>query len=207
MASQTEQAVQAYLDTHKIQQTVEDAINAAVKADSKDPAAFMAAHLAGSKEAKREREPAADDANGVQRPRKESPIAALRCGFVGTGTMSAAMVRGLCTANPPVASVAVSPRNAEKAAALAREFPGRVTVAADNQDVVERSDVVFIGVLGPVVEETVRGLRFEAGRHTVISLVAAAKLDSLREWCAPLAPEAVIRAIPLPPVAKHAHII
>ena len=151
MSVQTEAEVQAYLDKHHIQQTIEEAINAAVKADAADPAAFMAQHLTKGSEvgAKREREPAADDAS-AQRQRSEPGgvnLATLRCGFVGTGTMSAAMVRGLCTANPPVASVAVSPRNAEKAAALAREFPGRVTIAADNQDVVERSDVVFIGVL------------------------------------------------------------
>jgi len=45
MAAQSEQEVQAYLDTHKIQTTVEEAINACVKANAPDPCLFMAQHL------------------------------------------------------------------------------------------------------------------------------------------------------------------
>jgi len=46
MAAQSEQEVQAYLDTHKIQATVEEAINACVKANATDPCLFMSQHLA-----------------------------------------------------------------------------------------------------------------------------------------------------------------
>ena len=47
MAAQSEQEVQAYLDQHKIQATVEEAINACVKANAADPCLFMSQHLAG----------------------------------------------------------------------------------------------------------------------------------------------------------------
>ena len=46
MAAQSEQEVQAYLDQHKIQATVEEAINACVKANAADPCLFMSQHLA-----------------------------------------------------------------------------------------------------------------------------------------------------------------
>jgi len=46
MAAQSEQEVQSYLDNHKIQTTVEDAINACVKANAADPCLFMSQHLA-----------------------------------------------------------------------------------------------------------------------------------------------------------------
>ena len=46
MAAQSEQEVQAYLDQHKIQATVEEAINACVKANASDPCLFMSQHLA-----------------------------------------------------------------------------------------------------------------------------------------------------------------
>jgi len=45
MAAQSEQEVQAYLDLHKIQATVEEAINACVKANAPDPCLFMSQHL------------------------------------------------------------------------------------------------------------------------------------------------------------------
>jgi enolase len=47
MAAHSEQEVQAYLDQHKIQATVEEAINACVKANAQDPCLFMSQHLAG----------------------------------------------------------------------------------------------------------------------------------------------------------------
>jgi len=47
MAAQSEQEVQAYLDQHKIQATVEEAINACVKANAQDPCLFMSEHLKG----------------------------------------------------------------------------------------------------------------------------------------------------------------
>lgn len=45
-STQSEQEVQAYLDTHKIQTIVEDAINACVKANAEDPCLHMAGTLA-----------------------------------------------------------------------------------------------------------------------------------------------------------------
>jgi len=46
MAAQSEQEVQAYLDQHKIQTVVEDAINACVKANAVDPCLHMSQTLA-----------------------------------------------------------------------------------------------------------------------------------------------------------------
>lgn len=46
MAAQSEQEVQHYLDQHRIQATVEEAINACVKAASADPCQFMSHYLA-----------------------------------------------------------------------------------------------------------------------------------------------------------------
>lgn len=123
-------------------------------------------------------------------------------GFVGCGTMSSAIVRGLCTLEAPPSRVVVSPRNAEKAAALQSAFPALVSVAASNQEVVDSSDTVFIGCLPKQTEEVTKALKFEP-RHTVVSLVSTAPLKSLHEWCAPVPATSVVRAIPLPPVAKH----
>jgi pyrroline-5-carboxylate reductase len=124
-------------------------------------------------------------------------------GFVGVGTMSSAIVRGICTLPaPPCSAVVLSPRGAEKSAALATEFPALVTVAADNQEVVDKCDVVFIGVLPKHAEEVCRTLMFSE-RHTVVSLVSTAPMSLLQEVCAPAPASNIVRAIPLPPVAKH----
>ena len=130
-------------------------------------------------------------------------MAQVRYGFVGVGTMSSAIVRGVCTlAAPPCSAVVLSPRGAEKSAALKAEFPALVAVAADNQEVVDKADIIFIGVLPKHAEEVCRALKFTA-RHTVVSLVSTAPMSLLHEVCAPVPAANIVRAIPLPPVAKH----
>ena len=65
-------------------------------------------------------------------------------GFIGVGTINAAVVQGLCTCDTPPKAVVLSPRNAEKAAALAASFPDRVRVAESNQAVLDAADWVFV---------------------------------------------------------------
>ena len=132
----------------------------------------------------------------------KKPSSSPRYGFVGVGTMSSAIVRGLCTLPVPPSSIVLSPRGAEKAAALAAQFPSVVTIAGSNQEVLERSDVVFIGVLPKQAEDVLRALNFEP-RHTVVSLISTAPLSLLQEVCAPVPAAEVVRAIPLPPVATQ----
>ena len=129
-------------------------------------------------------------------------------GFVGCGTISSAVVRGLCTLDTPPRAVVVSPRNAEKAAALAAAFPNIVRVAASNQDVLDAATVIFLGLGTPsnpaATEEAITALQFTS-EHTIISLISTAKAESLEKWCSTAArPAAIVRAIPLPPVAHHA---
>ena len=131
-----------------------------------------------------------------------SSVPPAKYGFVGVGTMSSAIVRGLCTLDQPPPSIVLSPRGAEKSAALAKEFGSIVSVAASNQEVVDQCDVIFIGVLPKQTEEVVRALNFKASQ-TVCSLVSTAPMALLQECCAPVAKDQVVRAIPLPPVAKH----
>mmetsp|Transcript_27785 Transcript_27785/g.93359 ORF Transcript_27785/g.93359 Transcript_27785/m.93359 type:complete len:291 (+) Transcript_27785:50-922(+) len=120
-------------------------------------------------------------------------------GFVGVGVMNEALVRGLCTLEVPPEAVVLSPRGAAKAASLSEDFEA-ATVAADNQQVLDRSDIIFLGVLPAQLEAVCRELHFEP-RHTVVSLVSTAPLALLRECCSPAG--TLIRAIPLPPVAQH----
>lgn len=125
-----------------------------------------------------------------------------RYGFVGVGVMSSAIVRGLCTLDKPPPAIVLGPRNAEKAAKLAGEFPSICKVVASNQAVVDGCDVVFIGVLPKQTEEVMKALAFTP-KHTVVSLVSTAPLQLIRECSAPVPTEQVVRAIPLPPVARH----
>jgi pyrroline-5-carboxylate reductase len=105
-------------------------------------------------------------------------------------------------ASPP--SVVLSPRNAEKAAELHREFPTLTRMAADNQAVVDVSDVVFIAT-PPGVERTralLEPITFRADQ-TVICLISGVNATLLAALCAPVPPASIVQAFPLPPAAEH----
>jgi len=119
-------------------------------------------------------------------------------GFVGTGTISAAMIEGLCL-TPGFGPIVVSPRNAEIAKDLAERFPN-VSIAADNQDVLDRSETVVLAVRPQIAADVLPVLQFRPD-HCLISLIAMVSLDWLREVSAPAA--SATRAVPLPPVARR----
>lgn len=119
-------------------------------------------------------------------------------GFVGTGTITAAMVEGLRRGVLRDWPVVLSPRGAAVAADLAARFEG-VTVAGSNQAVVDAADCVVLAIRPQMAEEVIAALRFKAGQR-VLSLVAGMSVARIGELAG--VPLHVVRAIPLPFVAK-----
>lgn len=123
----------------------------------------------------------------------------MRLGFIGAGTMTAAMVEGLCAGGQFGFEVLLSPRGAVVAADFARRFP-EVTVAASNQMVVDGCDLVVLAIRPQVAEEVVRDLAFRPDQK-VLSLIAATRIEWVRDWIGLDLP--ITRAIPLPFVANR----
>jgi len=120
-------------------------------------------------------------------------------GFVGTGAITEAMVRGLLLEPACVSQIVISPRNAEVAARLEREFPA-VRIAGDNQAVLDGSDVAVLAIRPQIAKDVIESLRFREGQ-TVISVVAATERASLLDWIG--ADVHLVQAIPLPFVAER----
>ncbi|RWX14031.1 pyrroline-5-carboxylate reductase [Rhizobium hidalgonense] len=120
-------------------------------------------------------------------------------GFVGTGAITEAMVRGLLAEPAYASDIHVSPRSAHIAETLAAEFAS-VRIARDNQEVVQRSEMVFLAIRPQIAEEVVRELSFRNGQM-VVSLVAATERRALLEWIG--ADINLVQAIPLPFVADR----
>ena len=122
-------------------------------------------------------------------------------GVLGVGALASAIVTGLCDGVDDPPPVLLSPRNADVAAALAARFPS-VTVAADNQVVVDGSTTVIVclrqahaGVLGKLAWRP---------DHVVVSAVAGLPLARLAGLVAPAGQ--VARAVPMPEVATRASV-
>ncbi len=122
----------------------------------------------------------------------------MRIGFVGVGRIAADIVEGLCGDEQPGDSICLSPRNREVSARLAACFPC-VTVAADNQAVVDSSEVVFLSVLPRSAPEVLSQLHFRAGQL----LICLAAMTPVAEAEALAAPATVVRAVPQPSARRR----
>jgi pyrroline-5-carboxylate reductase len=120
-------------------------------------------------------------------------------GFIGTGSITAAMVRGLKGSALRDRPVVLSPRNEGVAAELAATFPG-VTVAVDNQAVIDGADMVILAVRPQIAESVLRPLRFRDDQH-LVSLIAGVPRATVADWTGT---PFVTCAIPLPFVERQA---
>lgn len=121
----------------------------------------------------------------------------IRLGVIGVGAIARAIVDGLSGADAP--DVLLSPRGAVVSAGLAQRHPN-VTIASDNQGVVDACDVLLISVrpddVAAVLDEvTVPGDRL------VVSAVAGWTLADLGEHL-PEQPR-IVRTIPMPAVSER----
>jgi pyrroline-5-carboxylate reductase len=120
-------------------------------------------------------------------------------GFVGTGTITEAMVRGLLAEPAYVSTIHVSPRNAEIATRLAADFRS-IVIVPDNQAVIDSSDMVCLAIRPQIAEDVIRALKFRPNQ-SVLSVIAATDRGTLQEWIQ--TDVHLIQAIPLPFVANR----
>ncbi|GAB4265007.1 MAG: pyrroline-5-carboxylate reductase [Pararhodobacter sp.] len=118
----------------------------------------------------------------------------MRLGFIGTGTIASAVVSGLSGSGH---AICVSRRSEARSAALAAAYP-EITVA-ENQAVIDASDVVFLGLMADAAPAILRDLRFRPGQR-VISFMAGLTLGALAPLVAPAAASAIM--LPFPGIAQ-----
>ena len=117
----------------------------------------------------------------------------MRIGVIGTGVIATALVRGLAAQGHVIT---VSQRSAANSAMLARDIP-EVSVA-ENQTVLDTSELVFLGLMADAAPNVLAALRFRPDQQ-VISLMAGATLVQTAPMVAPA--RAVALMLPYPGIA------
>jgi len=116
----------------------------------------------------------------------------MKIGIIGTGIISSAIVRGFCTKKTGHVFF-LSPRNAQRAAALAAEF-AEVKVCSSNQEVIDNSEWILICLrtkdFGALIE-----IKFRKD-HKVINVSAEMKLPVLKDMIGET--QIISHVIPLP---------
>jgi len=122
-----------------------------------------------------------------------------RLGFIGVGTIAAALITGMCADGERRGTFLLSPRSADIAKRLAERF-SCVEVARDNQAVIDGSDIVFLAVRPQVATDVLGPLHFRLD-HRIVSLITAFDVARLRTLVAPAS--TIARAAPLPSIARR----
>lgn len=106
----------------------------------------------------------------------------MKIGFIGVGTLSAAVVSAMAHKYPE-RTIYLSPRSEDKASELAEKFP-HVHRLESNQEVIDASDIVMLGMLPPQAEAVITSLAFNE-RHTVVSFVAGISAHDIGDMVRP----------------------
>ena len=121
----------------------------------------------------------------------------MKLGFIGTGNISSDVITGICNSKIAFKRILVSPRNKQKAQKLKKKFK-RVNIAKSNQEVIDKSDWIFLGVLPEVGKKILPKLNFKTNQ-TIVSFISTINYAQLKKIVKKKAK--IVRAIPMPPIS------
>ena len=120
----------------------------------------------------------------------------MNLGFIGTGNIVSDVIIGISKSKIKYKKIIISPRNKKKAIYLKKYFK-KVTIAKNNQEVIDKTDWVFLGVLPKVGEAILPKLRFR-NKQIIVSFMSTTNYTKLKKLIK--TKSAIIRAIPMPPI-------
>ena len=121
----------------------------------------------------------------------------MKLGFIGTGKIASSVIAGICKSKIQYKQIIISPRNRKIANSLKKNFK-KISIAKNNQEILDKSNWVFLSVTPKVGEKIIKDLKFKASQ-TVISFISTINLHELKKMIK--VKSKIIRAIPLPPIS------
>jgi pyrroline-5-carboxylate reductase len=119
----------------------------------------------------------------------------MKIGFIGTGKITSSIIYGIFKSKLKNLKISVSPRNRSIANKLSKKFRS-VEIRKDNQEVIDRSDIIFLAVTPNVGLKILDKLRFTSSKK-IISFISTINLANLKKLTKN---KNITRAIPLPPI-------
>ena len=122
----------------------------------------------------------------------------MKLGFIGTGNISSDVITGICKSKLSFKKIIISKRNKKKSQFLKKKFKNKIIIARNNQDVIDNSDWIFLGVLPKVGEKILPDLKFKSNQ-TLVSFMSTVNLKQLKKITNKKGN--IVRAIPMPPIS------
>ena len=122
----------------------------------------------------------------------------MRLGFIGTGKIASSVITGICNSSINYKKIIISPRNSKIAKNLKKKYR-KVIIAKNNQEIIDKSDWVFLSITPTVGEKIIKDLKFKP-KQTIISFISTITLVQLKKMINAKNID-LVRAIPLPPIS------
>jgi len=116
-------------------------------------------------------------------------------GFIGTGKISSSIIYGIFNSKLKVKRIYISSRNRNIAKKLTKRFR-QIKILKDNQDIINKSSIIFLGVTPNVGNKIISKLNFSKNKR-IISLISTINLEKLKKITKN---KNIVRATPLPPI-------
>ena len=116
-------------------------------------------------------------------------------GFIGTGKISSSIIYGIFNSKLKVKRIYISSRNRNIAKKLSKRFRG-VKTLKDNQEIINKSSIIILGVTPYVGNKILSKLKFSKNK-IIISLISTINLVNLKKLTKN---KNIVRVTPLPPV-------
>ncbi|MBD1172408.1 NAD(P)-binding domain-containing protein, partial [Pelagibacterales bacterium SAG-MED05] len=118
-------------------------------------------------------------------------------GFLGTGRITSSVIEGIFKSKLRIKKIYISPRNKTIAKKLTKRFK-KVTISRNNQQLIDKSNWVFLAVTPKVGDKILKKLNFKKNQK-IVSFISSINLAQLKKFIGKKAK--IIRAIPLPPIS------
>ena len=102
----------------------------------------------------------------------------MKLGFIGTGKIASSVITGICNSKIKYKKIFISSRNKKIALSLKKSFK-KIIISKTNQEIVNKSDWIFLSVTPNVGEKIIKDLKFKSNQ-TVISFISTITLSQLK---------------------------
>ena len=116
-------------------------------------------------------------------------------GFIGTGKISSSIIFGIFKSKLKIKRIYISSRNRNIAKKLSKSYR-KIKVLNNNQEIIDKSSVILLGVTPNVGNKILPKLKFSKNKK-IISLISTINLDKLKKITKN---KNVVRVTPLPPI-------
>ena len=101
-------------------------------------------------------------------------------GFIGTGEITKAVVKGILNSKIKYTKIYLSRRNKNISKYLSRKS-NKIIVLDDNQKIIDKSNWVFLSITPEVGNEIIKKYQFKKSQ-TIISFISTIKYNDLKKY-------------------------